>query len=301
MTAGVGTRREPSQLLGGIVAPGRNIWRFVRRQPLGVVSLLVLLVMWGLAIGSPVVAPYDWAEPFTGPKFLAPTLTDSHYFGTDDAGRDVFSRVLMGGRISLSTSLYATIGSILIGAVFGILSGYILGLFDLVFQRFVDALQAMPGLIVLMVAGAVFPENRAVLIFILIVLRMPVLGRVLRAQVLQTRELPYIDAARALGASHPRVLLRHILPNVAPLILVVFTVLVGSNMLVLTALAFLGVVDPGTPDWGSMLNTATTNNLVSAPWVAIFPGLAITLAVLAYNLLGDSLRDELDPRLRGAR
>lgn len=284
-----------------LVRPGRTLFRFARRQPLGALSLIVLLVIWGMALLSSTIAPYDWAEPFTGDKFLAPTLSDSHYFGTDDAGRDVFSRVLHGGRITLTTSLYATIGSIVIGAVFGIVSGYVLGMFDLVFQRFVDALQAMPGLIVLMVAGAVFPENRWVLIIILMVLRMPVLGRVLRSQVLQTRELPYIDAARSLGASDVRVLVRHILPNVSPLILIVFSVLVGSNMLVLTALAFLGVVDPATPDWGSMLNTATSGSLVSAPWVAIFPGLAITVTVLAYNLLGDALRDELDPRLRGAR
>lgn len=281
--------------------PGRAMLRFARRQPLGMLSLIVIVAMYALALLSPFISPYDWAEPFTGPKFLPPTFTDSHYFGTDDAGRDVFSRVLQGGRTSLTTSLYATIGSITIGAFFGIVSGYVLGTFDLIFQRFVDALQAMPGLIVLMVAGAVFPNNRPVLIMILMVLTMPVLGRVLRSQVLQTRALPYIDAARSLGASDVRVLLRHVFPNVAPLILIVFSVLVGSNMLVLTALAFLGVVDPASPDWGSMLNTATTNNLVSAPWVAIFPGLAITLAVLAYNLLGDSLRDELDPRLRGAR
>jgi ABC-type dipeptide/oligopeptide/nickel transport system permease subunit len=284
-----------------VLKPGRTLFRFMRRQPLGAVSLVILLVIWSLALFSPVIAPYDWSEPFTGDKFTAPTFTDSHYFGTDDSGRDVFSRVLQGGRISLTTSLYATVGSVTMGAVFGILSGYVLGKFDLVFQRFVDALQAMPGLIVLMVAGAVFPGNRAVLIMILMVLQMPVLGRVLRSQVLQMRTLPYVEAARALGASNPRVLLRHIFPNVAPLILVVFSVLVGGNMLVLTALAFLGVVDPATPDWGSMLNTATTTSLVSAPWVAIFPGLAITISVLAYNLLGDALRDELDPRLRGAR
>jgi peptide/nickel transport system permease protein len=285
-------------------APGWRWGKLLRlavRKPLGTVSLIVLVVITGLCLAAPVVAPYGWDELFTGPKLAAPTREGSHFFGTDQTGRDLFSRVLYGGRLTLATSFAATAGAMLVATLLGVLSGYVLGLYDLVFQRVSDGLQALPALVILMVVAAVFHQNRWAVVAALTILAAPAAGRVLRSQALVLRNQPYVEAAHVIGASHLRILIRHILPNLVPLMIILFTVAIGSNMLVLTALAFLGVLDPSTPDWGSMLNTAGQQYLVVAPWMAIFPGAAISLSVLGYNLLGDALRDVLDPRLRGGR
>jgi peptide/nickel transport system permease protein len=275
--------------------------RVAVKKPLGTLSLIVLIAITVACVAAPLIAPYGWDELFTGEKLAGPTTAGSHYFGTDQTGRDLYSRVLFGGRVTLATSFLATTGAIILATLLGVLSGYLLGLFDLVFQRISDGLQALPALVILMVIAAVFPQNRWAVIAALTVLAAPGGGRVLRSQTLVLRGQPYVEAAQLLGASHLRILVRHILPNLAPLMIILFTVAIGSNMLVLTSLAFLGVIDPSTPDWGSMLNTAAQQYLVVAPWMAIFPGAAITLSVLGYNLLGDALRDVLDPRLRGSR
>ena len=199
------------------------------------------------------------------------------------------------------TSFAATLGVIPLATLLGVISGYVLGLYDLVFQRLSDGIQALPGLVILMVVAAVFEQNRWAVVGALMVLASPAGGRVLRSQTLVLRNQPYVEAARVVGASHLRILLRHILPNLVPLIIILFSIAIGGNMLILTALAFLGVIEPSTPDWGAMLNVAGQQYLVVAPWMAIFPGVAISLSVLGFNLLGDALRDILDPRLRGTR
>jgi len=265
------------------------------------VAAVVLAAIWLVCLLAGVLAPYGWDDLFTGPKLLAPALGSAHLFGTDQTGRDVLSRVLYGGRITLLTSLVATVGGILLASLLGILSGYFLGIFDLAVQRLSDALQALPGLVVLMVVAAVFRQNPWAVIVVLMVLGAPGAARVLRSQAIAIRNTPYIEASRAVGASSARILVQHVLPNIFPLIVVLSTVAVGANMLILTSLSFLGVIDPSTPDWGTMLNTASQQFLTVAPWMAIFPGAAITVSVLGYNLMGDALRDVLDPRLRGSR
>lgn len=280
--------------------PVSRLTKLARAKPLGTISLLLLIVIWGMVLLSPVLTPYQWDDLFTGPKLTGPTFEANHYFGTDNTGRDVFARVLSGGRLTLGTSLLATIGALTLASIFGILSGYVLGIYDLIFQRFADGLQALPALVVLMVVAAVFEQSRAGVLIVLMILQAPVGGRILRSETLKIRNLEYIEAARTAGATDVRIILRHVLPNVAPLMIVVFSISVGFNMLLLTSLSFLGVVDPSTPDWGGMLNVAAQTYLVAAPWTAIFPGAAITVSVLAYNLLGDALRDIYDPRLRGA-
>lgn len=285
---------------GAVRRPLIRLGRMAKAKPLGAVSLVMLLIIWGMVLAAPLLTPYEWNELFTGEKLAGPTFQDQHYFGTDNTGRDVFSRVLNGGKLTLSTSLFATTGALILASIFGILSGYVLGLYDLIFQRFADGLQALPALVVLMVIAAVFEQSRLAVLIVLMVLQAPVGGRILRSETLKIRNLEYIEAARTAGATDVRILFRHILPNVTPLIIVVFTISVGFNMLLLTSLSFLGVVDPSTPDWGGMLNVAAQQYLIAAPWTAIFPGAAITVSVLAYNLLGDALRDIYDPRLRGA-
>lgn len=269
------------------------------KKPLGAVALIIILSIWTVCLLAPVLAPYAWDELFTGEKLSGPTTEGGHLFGTDNTGRDVLSRVLYGGRLTLITSLAATAGGIALASLFGIVSGYVLGLYDLIFQRLSDGLQALPGLVVLMVVAAVFEQNRWAVIGALMILTAPVGGRVLRSQALSLRNHAYIEAARVIGASPVRILARHMVPNLIPLMIILFTINIGASMLILTSLAFLGVIEPSTPDWGTMLNVAAQQYLVTAPWTAIFPGAAITLSVLSYNLLGDALRDVLDPRLRG--
>jgi peptide/nickel transport system permease protein len=292
---------EPRELVLQAVparSHARGVLAIARRKPLGTAALLLLLALWFACLLAPVIAPYGWDELFVGPKLEAPS--SAHLFGTDSTGRDVYSRVLYGGRITLTISLVATLSGITIASVLGILSAYAGGLADLTIQRVSDAIQAMPALVVLLVVATVFRQNPWATIAALSILTAPSSARVLRSQVISVRGLPYVESAHTVGCSHKRILTRHVLPNVAHLIIILFTIGIGANMLVLTTLSFLGVVSPSTPDWGTMLSVSAQQYLIVAPWTAIFPGLAISLGVLGYNLVGDALRDVLDPRLRGA-
>lgn len=273
-----------------------NLWRLAKKKPLGTFSLLLLLVLWSSCILAPLLAPYEWNATFTGPRLEAPTF--DHFFGTDQVGEDVFSRMLYGGRLTLTVGLLATIAAISLSTLMGIVSGYFLGLFDLLFQRVSDAIQAMPGLIILLMIGAVFNASLPVVMAALVVLTTPVTGRIIRSATLSIRGTAYIEAAQVIGATPTRILWRHVLPNLFPVVIVLFSVWMGTNLLLSASLSFLGVINSTYPDWGAMLNASVQSYMVPAPWLAIVPGLAITLAVLAYNLLGDALRDILDPRLR---
>jgi ABC-type dipeptide/oligopeptide/nickel transport system permease subunit len=275
---------------------GRTLLRRARQKPLGVVALALLAAIWLLCLLAPVIAPYPWNQVFAGPRLQAPSA--EHLLGTDQVGQDVFSRLLYGGRLTLTVSLIATVAGVTLATVIGVLSGYALGTFDLLIQRLSDGVQAMPGLIVLMVVAAVFSGSLGWTMAMLVVLTAPSGARLLRSATLGVRQSQYIEAARTLGASHPRVLLRHILPNVAPLMIILFSLSAGANLLLLAALSFLGVINATYPDWGTMLNASAQTYMVGAPWLAVAPGLAISLTVLSYNLLGDMLRDVLDPRLR---
>jgi peptide/nickel transport system permease protein len=275
---------------------GGMVLRRMRQKPLGVVALTLLAAIWLLCLLAPVIAPYPWNQVFAGPRLQAPSA--AHLLGTDQVGQDVFSRLLYGGRLTLAISLLATIGGVMLATTVGMLSGYLLGTFDLLIQRLADALQAMPALVVLMVVAAVFSGSLGWTMAMLVVLTMPGGARVLRSATLGVRESQYIEAARTLGASHRRIVFRHVLPNVAPLMIILFSLSAGANLLLLAALSFLGVINATYPDWGTMLNASAQTYMVGAPWLAVAPGLAISLTVLSYNLLGDMLRDVLDPRLR---
>jgi peptide/nickel transport system permease protein len=213
-------------------------------------------------------------------------------------GQDVFSRVLYGGRLTLTVSLLTSMAGVALASVIGVFSGYVLGTFDLAMQRLMDALQALPGLVVLLVIAAVFSGSLTWTMSALVILTAPGGSRLLRSAALGVRNVAYIEAARTVGANDARILLRHVLPNVAPLIIIVFSLSAGANLLIEATLSFLGVINSTYPDWGTMLNSSVQSYMVSAPWLAIAPGVGISLAVLGYNLLGDALRDILDPRLR---
>jgi peptide/nickel transport system permease protein len=277
----------PSRLLG-----------LARRKPMGTAALIVLIAVWVLCLLAPVIAPYGYDQLFVAPRLLGPS--SGHWFGTDESGRDVLSRLLFAGRLSLTLSLAATALSVAVSLLFGVVSGYAGGWFDLVFQRITDAVQALPALVILLVLASLYHGDRVVVITAVALLFAPTGGRLYRSATLALREQPFVEAARVIGASPKRIVLVHVMPNLYPLIIVLATAVVGTNILLLAALSFLGFINGDYPDWGSMLNLSAATYMVSAPWLVIAPGAAITLSVLAYNLLGDSLRDILDPRLRGS-
>ena len=275
----------------------RRLGRLAKQKPLGTVAVIILAVMWLSAALAPVLAPFHWRDVLSGPRLHAP---DSFYwFGTDDVGRDVYSRILWAGRLSLSVSFAATLIGTVIGSVTGVVSGYFLGWFDLIWQRVIDALQALPGLVLLMVVVQVLGTGLPVVAIALAVLTVPGSSRIIRSAVIGIRANQYIEAANVVGAGSGRIMLRHVLPNAFPPILILAALSLGGNLLLQASLSFLGLVSSEYPDWGSMLNSGARRFMESAPWLAIFPGLAITLTVFAYNMLGDTLRDVLDPRLRG--
>jgi peptide/nickel transport system permease protein len=287
---------EPSER-AGMFAPS-HLLGLARRKPLGVAAFALLLVLWVLCLLAPVIAPYGYDQLYTAPRLLAPT--SAHIFGTDESGRDVFSRLLFAGRLSLVLSLVTSVGGVALAVLVGVVSGYAAGWFDLIFQRITDACQALPILVILLVLAALYQGNRVIVLTAIALLFAPAAGRLFRSATLVLRDQPFIEAARVVGASPMRVILTHIMPNLYPLIIVFATAYVGFNLLLLAVLSFLGFINGDYPDWGSMLNLSASSYMVSAPWLVLAPGAAITLAVLAYNLLGDSLRDILDPRLRGS-
>ena len=270
----------------------------VRRKPVGAAALVVLVLIWALCLLAPLIAPYGYDQLFIAPRLLGPA--SSHLFGTDESGRDVLSRLLFAGRLSLTLSLAATALGVAASVLFGVVSGYAGGWVDLVLQRVADAIQAMPALVILLVLAALYHGDRVIIVGAVAFLFAPTGGRLYRSATLSLREQPFVEAARVVGASPQRIVFVHIMPNLYPLIIVLATAIVGFNILLLAALSFLGFINGDYPDWGSMLNLSAATYMVSAPWLVIVPGAAITLTVLAYNLLGDSLRDILDPRLRGS-
>jgi len=276
-----------------------RIGRLARRKPLGTVAFLIIVFVWLVAAFAPAISHYYWRDSLNGPRLTAPN--SRFWFGTDYVGRDVFSRIVWGARLSLTVSFVATALGMGFGSLFGVLSGYFLGVFDLLFQRVLDAFQALPVLVLLMVIVAVFGAQLYVVALALMVITIPASSRIVRSTVIGVRQNAYVESARAVGAGHPRIILRYIAPNSFAPVVVLAALQLGSNLLVQAALSFLGLTSSEYPDWGGMLNAGARAYMVTAPWLAFAPGIAIALTVFAYNIMGDTLRDILDPRLRGGR
>ncbi|MBV9687670.1 MAG: ABC transporter permease [Alphaproteobacteria bacterium] len=272
---------------------------FVRRSPLsafwGVIAAAIIVI----AVAAPVLAPY---EPLKSDfRAMSKPPNERHYFGTDQIGRDVLSRVIYGSRASLTVALGAVLFGTTLGALWGLASGYFGGRFDIVSQRIIEFLQSFPDLILAMAIAMALGAGFATVIVAIAITRIPFGGRVIRAVVLSLKELSYVEAARGLGASHLRIMARHILPQCIAPYLILATTHLGVAIIIEAALGFLGVgIPPPTPTWGNMLADSLNAGLVPPWWLVLFPGLAITITVLAFNLLGDGIRDMLDPRLRGA-
>ncbi len=274
------------------------LWRFASKKPLGAAGGLLVLALIVGSVFAEVLATHNPVRTSTH-VLVAPGA--DFLLGTDNLGRDLWSRVVYGSRISLVVGLASTLLGAVVGGLVGLFSGYVGGRTDLVVQRLMDIMQALPILVLALVLAAALGPSLSNTIIAISVVIAPRAARVVRASVLSIREFPYIESAFALGVGHLRVAFRHVLPNTFGPFIVLVTAQLGGAILAEAALSFLGLGVPEPyPSWGRMLSIAAAEYAQKAPWLVIFPGLAISLAVFGTNLLGDALRDTLDPRLRGA-
>ena len=271
--------------------------RLVKEKPLGTVGGIITIILLLTGIFAPLLAPYD-PSALSGPQLLPPS---AHFWlGTDDLGRDLLSRIIFGARISLIVGLGASVLASLIETALGILTGYIGGAFDLIVQRFVDAVMCFPGLILMMVIISLIGPGIVQVILVLGIQWGIIGSRVIRGVTLTLKENMYVQSAIALGAPTSKILTRHILPNITALVIIQFTIRVPQIILTEASLSFLGYgIPPPAPSWGSMLSGAARTYMFIAPWLVIWPGLALSVVVYGVNMFGDALRDLLDPRLRG--
>jgi peptide/nickel transport system permease protein len=288
--------------------------RLVTEKPLGLAGGIIFVFMCLAALTAPFAASDPNALGLGSERLLSPSM--SHPFGTDNLGRDVLTRVIWGARVSLFVGFTAVIVSTIISLTLGIVSGFFGGIFDMIVQRLVDAFIAFPGLVLLLAVVAMFRDWHApglprdglfstgvvVLIATLGVLGGVSQSRIIRGAVLSLKESMFVEAARATGAGNTRMIFVHILPNVMAPIITLATLGLGTVILAEASLSFLGLgLPPDVPSWGGMLNREARSFITQAWWLGIFPGVALSLAVFAFNMLGDALRDILDPRMRGSR
>jgi len=277
-------------------SPWRRAWRRLRRRKGAMVALVVVVLLILLAILAPWVAPYDPTATSFATVRKAPSWI--HWFGTDEVGRDVLSRVIWGARASLSAGLVSVGIAVGAGVPLGLLAGYAGGWIDAVLSRLVDAMLAIPFLILAIALSAFLGPSLSNAMIAIGVTATPVFVRLTRGQTLSAKVEDYVEAARAVGNPHWRIALRHVLPNIVPPLLVQASLAIAGAIIDEAALSFLGLgQQPPSPSWGSMLNSAQ-RFIAQAPWMAFWPGFAIFFAVLSFNLLGDGLRDALDPRER---
>ncbi len=271
---------------------------FARRQPLGTIGLVTVLVAFGVAMFANWVAPYDPSVGVASERLTGPSL--KHFFGTDEQGRDLLSRIIYGTRVSLAVSFFSVAVGTGGGYLLGVVSGYAGGKFDIIVQRVMDAMLAFPNLLLALVMVSVLTPGLDKVIIAIAVAIIPRAARVSRGVALSIKENVYIDAARVIGASATRIMLRHVLPNTMAPFLILASVGLGGAILTEATLSYLGLgVPPPTASWGQMMSGAARDYAVIAPWLIMFPGIAIGALVLAFNLFGDTLRDILDPKLRG--
>ena len=273
--------------------------RFCRKKPLGAAGGVIMLLILLTAVFADQLQTYDPIATDAAQSLAPPSR--EHWLGSDHLGRDIYSRIVHGARVSLMVGVASTLMGSVLGGIIGLLSAYVGGKTDLITQRFMDILQGLPLLVLALVMSAALGPSVGNVILAISIPIIPRAARVIRASVLTIREMQYVEAARAIGLRHLRIAFRHILPNTMGPFIVLATAQLGGAILVEAALSFLGVGVPEPyPSWGRMLSVSAAEYAQKAPWLVLFPGVAISLAVFGSNLLGDALRDTLDPRLRGA-
>ena len=270
---------------------------YLRYNKVASLWIVILAAIWLIALFAPLVATH---EPLKQSADLLQPPSTSHWMGTDEFGRDLFSRIVYGGRISLSVGIIAVTIAVLVGSTLGLMSGYVGGLIDTAIMRFIDGLMAFPSIILAILIMAVLGPSLVNLMIAVGISAVPWYARTVRGSTLQVKQTQYVESSQAVGAGTLRIMRRHILPNVAAPIIVLGTLGMATSILAIAGLSFLGLgARPPSPELGAMLSSARTY-MGRAGWYATFPGLAIMISVLAMNIIGDALRDILDPRLRGS-
>ena len=277
---------------------GATIFRFIRRYPVGGAMGVVIVLLALIAIAAPVVSPYDPVQIKVLEAREGPS--SRHLIGTDYMGRDLLSRVIYGARVSLAISVAVVVISTTVAMALGVASGYIGGRFDMITQRVMEVILAFPGLVLALALLTAMGAGVVPILIALTVVRIPATTRVTRSVALAVKEYPFVEAARATGASHTRIMFRHVAPQTVAPVLVLATASLGTVIIAEASLGFLGLgIPPPTPTWGNLLGGVVTATFKPLWWLVVFPGIAIVITVLAFNLLGDSVRDAVDPRLRG--
>ncbi len=281
---------------GGVRTPWSEFWRKFRKQHVAVGALVFVVLLVLLAVFAPLLSHYD-AENYFDYDQLNAVPSWKHWLGVDPLGRDILSRILSGARLSLAAGFFSVAIGGLIGTLLGLLAGYYEGWWDRIVMRISDVLFAFPGILLALGVVAILGSSMVNVVVAVSVFSVPAFARLVRGNTLVLKQMTYIEAVRSLGASDWTIIMRHILPGTISTIVVYFTMRLGTSIITAASLSFLGMgAQPPTPEWGAMLNEARAD-MVNAPHVALFPSLAIFLTVLAFNLLGDGLRDALDPKI----
>jgi peptide/nickel transport system permease protein len=276
----------------------RALGRFVRRKPLGALGAAIVGALLVMAVFAEQIAPHGYDDTIRGARMRPPSA--AHWLGTDNLSRDMWSRIVYGARVSVTVGFATVALAVTLATAIGVSSGYFGGVYDLVIQRVVDAWLSFPYLVIVLSVMAVLGPGLLNVVLSLAIIIAAVNSRVIRGATIGIAQGTYVEAARALGCGHARILVRHILPNVTATIIILATIGLGAAILAESGLSFLGFgVPPPYPAWGAMLSGSGRTYMFRAPWMAIWPGIAISLAVFGFNMLGDALRDVLDPRLRG--
>ncbi len=276
--------------------------RMVKTKPMATVGLAIVVILFIVGVFAPLIAPFDFKEINMMERLKEPQwLGGEHILGTDSLGRDLFSRIVYGARVSMIVGLSVAAIASTLATLIGGVSGFLGGKFDLIVQRFVDAIMSIPPLLITLTAVAILgPGLLTVIVLLGIVMGIGAQTRVVRAAVVGIRQNVYIEAAQAIGVRKYKIFFRHVLPNVFAPIIVLFSVTMGQAILIEATLSFLGFgIPPPTPSWGGMISESGRRYMILAPWLALWPGLALAIVVYGVNMLGDGLRDLLDPRLRG--
>jgi glutathione transport system permease protein len=281
---------------GAVRTPWFEFWRKFRKQPVALVAGGFVIALVVLAIVAPWIVPYD-AETFFDYDQLNAPPSWQHLFGVDSLGRDILSRILMGARISLAAGFISVAVGALFGTVLGLVAGYYEGWWDRIIMRLCDVLFAFPGILLAIGIVAILGGGMANVIIAVAIFSIPTFARLVRGNTLALKHLTYVEAARSIGADNATIIARHIFPGTISAVVVYFSLRIGTSIITAASLSFLGMgAQPPTPEWGAMLDAARSD-MMTAPHVAIFPAIAIFVTVLAFNLLGDGLRDALDPKI----